>query len=587
MPVLQRTHFILETFLNQCLNKTVLPSMDLAISYIRFSSKKQVQSDSLRRQLENTRTYAKTHNLLLDESITYQDLGVSAWQGANRTRGMLKTLLDNLKAGKIRARVLLIERLDRLTREGMTTGINLMMDILRTGIEVHSTVSGRIFKFPKDATAEFMLAMEVGIEFFQAAYENEKRSERVGAKWAAKRADAVATGKAMTAKVPHWLEAVNGGPIVALPDRVAIVKKIFNLAELGYGAKRIIAKLTAEGDAPFARADKGKRWTIPYIQAMLNSRAVLGEYTPYIYTKGEAVAAEPIPNYFPAIITERQFEAVRGVINAKNRVPAEKRGKRGGNLGGGRNCGTHNLFSYLIFNAASGKAMNFHRKKTNTNQYLVSAYEPGVKASRMRYDVFERGFLSFLQDLDWRALSCESDSKELTQINEQLDKALSDLSKLNRVIVRDTALLDDPDTDLPTVKFLHKGLAEKETRRQELQQAKAKLEQQISTLRAQSGQIQDAETLLEALKGFKPVFQDDKISISARQKDTEVLRQRLQNEIRRRISRIDLIFGATILGSGAGIAAGTGRTVAKVHFVNGAERMLVFQGETAVALWFA
>jgi hypothetical protein len=47
--------------------------MDLAISYIRFSSKKQVQSDSLRRQLENTRTYAKTHNLLLDESITYQD----------------------------------------------------------------------------------------------------------------------------------------------------------------------------------------------------------------------------------------------------------------------------------------------------------------------------------------------------------------------------------------------------------------------------------------------------------------------------------------------------------------------------------
>jgi DNA invertase Pin-like site-specific DNA recombinase len=79
---------------------------------------------------------------------------------------MLKALLDNLKAGKIRARVLLIERLDRLTREGMTTGINLMMDILRTGIEVHSTVSGRIFKFPKDATAEFMLAMEVGIEFF-------------------------------------------------------------------------------------------------------------------------------------------------------------------------------------------------------------------------------------------------------------------------------------------------------------------------------------------------------------------------------------------------------------------------------------
>ena len=124
--------------------------MQVAISYIRFSSAQQSEGDSLRRQLEMTRTYATKQSLLLDESLTYRDLGVSGWKGKHRTEGMLKALLDGIKFGRVRrGTALLVERLDRLTREGFMTGVSLMMDILKAGIEVHSVVQVEFFGCPK------------------------------------------------------------------------------------------------------------------------------------------------------------------------------------------------------------------------------------------------------------------------------------------------------------------------------------------------------------------------------------------------------------------------------------------------------
>lgn len=49
-----------------------------AYSYVRMSTRKQLRGDSLRRQLERSKTFADEHSLLLDDSL--QDLGVSAWR---------------------------------------------------------------------------------------------------------------------------------------------------------------------------------------------------------------------------------------------------------------------------------------------------------------------------------------------------------------------------------------------------------------------------------------------------------------------------------------------------------------------------
>jgi len=54
-----------------------------AYSYIRFSTPEQLKGDSLCRQLEASRAYAKQHGLVLDENL--RDIGVSAFKGKNAT----------------------------------------------------------------------------------------------------------------------------------------------------------------------------------------------------------------------------------------------------------------------------------------------------------------------------------------------------------------------------------------------------------------------------------------------------------------------------------------------------------------------
>jgi DNA invertase Pin-like site-specific DNA recombinase len=71
-----------------------------AFSYVRMSTPGQLLGDSLRRQLEASRTYASTHGLeLVEEPL--QDLGVSAYKGANVSEGSLGRFLDAVRSGKV------------------------------------------------------------------------------------------------------------------------------------------------------------------------------------------------------------------------------------------------------------------------------------------------------------------------------------------------------------------------------------------------------------------------------------------------------------------------------------------------------
>jgi len=51
----------------------------LCISYIRFSSLAQSEGSSVERQLELSRKYAEEHDLILDDKLSYRDLGKSAY----------------------------------------------------------------------------------------------------------------------------------------------------------------------------------------------------------------------------------------------------------------------------------------------------------------------------------------------------------------------------------------------------------------------------------------------------------------------------------------------------------------------------
>src|SRR5262245_39471853 len=110
--------------------------MAVVYSYIRFSSRKQIQGDSLRRQAEAGEEWIKKHGHV-EAALTLQDLGVSAFRRRNKQRGALRTFLDAIESGQIKpGSVLLVEHLDRLSRQGVSEAYSLFTAILNHGVEI-------------------------------------------------------------------------------------------------------------------------------------------------------------------------------------------------------------------------------------------------------------------------------------------------------------------------------------------------------------------------------------------------------------------------------------------------------------------
>ncbi|CAO4139038.1 recombinase family protein [Methylorubrum aminovorans] len=72
-----------------------------AYSYIRFSGPKKLRSDSLRHQTQAANEWAAARGLVIDESL--QELGVSAFRGANRIKGALGRFHDLVEKGQVPA----------------------------------------------------------------------------------------------------------------------------------------------------------------------------------------------------------------------------------------------------------------------------------------------------------------------------------------------------------------------------------------------------------------------------------------------------------------------------------------------------
>src|SRR5258708_387772 len=118
--------------------------MPTAYSYARFSSEKQRHGASLDRQLEAATLYAQTHSLVLDPS-TYRDLGVSAFRSKN-VDGALGAFIEAVDAKKIpKGSYLLVESLDRLSRDSVDVALKLFLDITGKGIILVTLMDGQVY----------------------------------------------------------------------------------------------------------------------------------------------------------------------------------------------------------------------------------------------------------------------------------------------------------------------------------------------------------------------------------------------------------------------------------------------------------
>jgi DNA invertase Pin-like site-specific DNA recombinase len=105
----------------------------LVISYWRFSHPDQATGDSVSRQTELSEKWAAERGWRIDESIS--DPGLSAFRGKNAAEGALSVFLNLVKKARIpRGTYLLVENLDRLSRNDIRKALRLFLDIIDAGI---------------------------------------------------------------------------------------------------------------------------------------------------------------------------------------------------------------------------------------------------------------------------------------------------------------------------------------------------------------------------------------------------------------------------------------------------------------------
>src|SRR5205085_1143569 len=135
-----------------------------AYSYLRFSSGKQDQGDSVRRQTALRDGWlARYPGVPLDASLTLHDLGRSAYTGSHRSnpdRHALALFLKCIETGRVRpGDYLLLENLDRLTREELVPAMHLLTGILMAGVRVVQLAPSELVLTDKSDMGTVMLAV--------------------------------------------------------------------------------------------------------------------------------------------------------------------------------------------------------------------------------------------------------------------------------------------------------------------------------------------------------------------------------------------------------------------------------------------
>jgi DNA invertase Pin-like site-specific DNA recombinase len=357
----------------------------IAISYRRFSDPKQAKGDSEDRQERDFRNFCRRHNLTPLTEV-YTDRARSGYHDAHRRKGRLGQLIAAAKADRFEpGTVVVVEAWDRLGRLRPDKQTDLIAELLRTGVHIGICRLDDIFE-EKDFGSHKWTTLAV---FVQLAYqESKQKAERISASWEKRRELAREGRRLMTARLPDWLEMVNGEP-KPIPECVAAMKRIFQLAGNGYGKARIISRLIEEKVPPFGRSG---RWTAPYVDKILRDRRVLGELQPR--KTDDTPDGAVICGYYPAVIAEEEYNLAR--------AGQSERKKKGG-PGGKRDRKYVNVFRSLLHCANDGEGFVLYNRGTCKEPCLILTNYAGIGGRGPTYTfpylVFETAILRLLREV--------------------------------------------------------------------------------------------------------------------------------------------------------------------------------------------
>lgn len=320
--------------------------MTKAYAYIRFSRAIQATGDSENRQLTALELFETTTGTKIVE-IVY-DKGKSAFRGDNARSGNFKEMLDRMQSGAIRrGDYLVVESIDRITRQRVLDGVELLQGILKKGINIYTTVDQKTYSY-NDPSRDFENLLMISLIAKRANEESETKSGRLLSAWKARKAKAE-NGEVIIKKgksIPYGLRVENNKFVIQKEEQEEI-KQLFELL-LQFGINTAITKINETSL---------KKWNNGTLNKIIKHKTVIGcmathriEYT--ADGKAKKILTGFIENYYPNLIEPELFyKAVDVMTNRKQK-----------NWSGRRTEQDFNIFKHCIFCAECGGKLYYDHR---------------------------------------------------------------------------------------------------------------------------------------------------------------------------------------------------------------------------------
>ena len=315
----------------------------VAYLYSRISSKKQLEGRGLKVQKQNGEALCERRGWQIDKSVKLVDEGKSGFSGRNQeATAALGRFLTLVNEGRVKpGSVLVIDQLDRLSREQIGDAITLFNRITKAGIAVATVDPEALYE-----SLEGPSALVVVVEFLRANSESQQKRRRQRDSWADRRKDAREGKHIDVSRYPGWLEKTDTG-FQVVEQYADAVRKMFSLALEGMGCPRIAATLNSDKVPFWGRSKQG--WNGRLVHDILRGRSVLGEWrvchSPDGRDRPRQLLGDPIPGFYPVIIEESQWLMVQAGLDGRRQK------------GTGPAVRNRNLFSGLLTDALHGCGM--------------------------------------------------------------------------------------------------------------------------------------------------------------------------------------------------------------------------------------
>lgn len=299
-------------------------------SYVRFSTPEQALGDSRRRQVEAAQAWAAARGMTLDDEL--RDEGVSGFRGANLSaEAALGSFTRAVDAGLVpEGSVLIVESLDRLSRDRLLNAQHLLTSLLLKGIKIVTLSDEREYSRESVSANPIDLIASL-LVFMRANEESDMKARRLRAVWDAKRGRAASRDRVrMTSTAPAWLAAEEEGWRL-IEERAVIIRRVFAETLEGKGQAAIARGLTTEGVAAW---EGGRIWHPSYVRKILDNPAVIGTLIPHVTERLDGGRRRrrpltPIERYYPAVVDAETWARARALLGTRLR-PVAPRGRHAG-----------------------------------------------------------------------------------------------------------------------------------------------------------------------------------------------------------------------------------------------------------------